>query len=98
MLPTAAVVFLMSTFLDDEVAALAVQWRSTGHRVVAIDVLPAPDTRGADEAHRLAHRVLRLEREDRLERLRHVDVQVVPWQDAGRDALLRQAARVRGQR
>ncbi|GAA2752951.1 DUF58 domain-containing protein [Amnibacterium kyonggiense] len=98
VLPTAAVVFLVSTFLDEDVAGLAVLWRNAGHRVVAIDVLPTPTLEGADEAHRLAHRILQLERADRLDRLRRVDVTVVPWQDEDHDALLRQAARSRGPR
>lgn len=98
VLPTAAVVYLVSTFLDEDVAGLAVQWRSAGHRVVAVDVLPEPSHEGADEATRLASRILRLEREDRLQRLRHLDVLVVPWRDADRDVLLRQAERYRGPR
>ena len=63
VLPSGAVVYLVSTFLDDDVAALAVLWRSAGHRVVAVDVLPEPSLEGADEEHRLAHRILQLERE-----------------------------------
>ena len=98
VLPTAAVVYLVSTFLDEDVAALAVLWRSAGHRVVAVDVLPEPSLEGADEAHRLAHRVLQLERDDRLDRLRRVDVTVVAWRAADRDLLLRQAERYRGPR
>ncbi|MGT2426542.1 DUF58 domain-containing protein [Amnibacterium kyonggiense] len=98
VLPTAAVVYLVSTFLDEDVAGLAVLWRNAGHRVVAIDVLPRLTAEGADEAHRLAHRILQLERADRLERLRRVDVTVVPWERTDRDALLRQAARHRGPR
>ena len=98
VLPTAAVVHLVSTFLDDDVADLAVLWRSAGHRVVAIDVLPEPSLVGADDQQRLASRILQLEREDRLDRLRRVDVTVVAWRDADRDVLLRQAARSRGPR
>ena len=98
VLPTAAVVHLVSTFLDEDVAALAVLWRSAGHRVVAVDVLPEPSQEGADEAMRLASRILRLEREDRLQRLRDLDVTVVPWRAADRDVLLRQAERYRGPR
>jgi len=98
VLPTAAVVYLVSTFLDEDVAGLAVLWRNAGHRVVAIDVLPEPSLEDADEEHRLALRILRLERDDRLERLRRVDVTVLAWQDAGRDLLLRQAERYRGPR
>lgn len=93
VLPPGAVVYLLSTFLDDDVAALALLWRSAGHRVVAVDVLPEPSLQGADEEHRLAHRILQLERSDRLERLRRVDVKVVGWRDADRDVLLRQAER-----
>jgi hypothetical protein len=98
VLPTGAVVYLVSTFLDEDVAALAVLWRNAGHRVVAVDVLPEPSLRDADEPRRLAHRILQLEREDRLERLRRVDVTVVAWRDADREILLRQAERYRGPR
>jgi uncharacterized protein (DUF58 family) len=98
VLPSGAVVYLVSTFLDDDVAALALLWRNAGHRVVAVDVLPEPSLQGADEPRRIAHRILRLEREDRLERLRRVDVVVAGWRDADRDVLLRQAARYRGPR
>ena len=98
VLPSGAVVHLVSTFLDDDVAALAVLWRSAGHRVVAVDVLPEPSLEGADEPQRLAHRILQLERQDRLDRLRRVDVVVVAWRDADRDVQLRQAARYRGPR
>lgn len=98
VLPSGVVVYLLSTFLDDDVAALAVLWRNAGHRVVAVDVLPEPSLRGADETHRLAHHILRLEREDRLDRLRQVDVTVVAWRDASRDVVLRQAERYRGRR
>ena len=98
VLPSGAVVYLVSTFLDDDVAALAVLWRNAGHRVVAVDVLPQPSVQGADDEHRLAHRILQLERSDRLDRLRRVDVLVVGWRDADRDLLLRQAERYRGRR
>ena len=98
VLPAGAVVHLVATFLDDDVAGLAVLWRNAGHRVVAIDVLPQPDLGGVDDQRRLAHRVLRLEREARLDRLRRVGVAVIPWQGADRDVLLRQAERYRGPR
>jgi uncharacterized protein (DUF58 family) len=98
VLPSGAVVYLVSTFLDDDVAALAVLWRNAGHRVVAIDVLPEPSLRGAGEEHRLAHRILQLERSARLDRLRRVDVTVVGWRGGDRDVLLRQAERYRGPR
>ena len=98
VLPSGAVVYLVSTFLDDDVAALALLWRNAGHRVVAVDVLPEPSLQGADEEHRLAARIIGLERSDRLDRLRRVDVTVVGWRDAGRDLVLRQAERYRGPR
>lgn len=98
VLPSGAVVYLVSTFLDEDVAALAVLWRNAGHRVVAVDVLPEPSLQGADEERRLAHRILQLERNDRLDRLRRVDVLVVAWRDPQRDLLLRQAVRYRGPR
>ena len=58
VLPSGAVVYLLSTFLDEDAAALALLWRNAGHRVVAVDVLPEPSERGADDTHRLAHGIL----------------------------------------
>ncbi|TNM64228.1 DUF58 domain-containing protein [Streptomyces sp. NP160] len=81
--PPSALVYVLSTFLDDVAGGAARTWRSRGHRVVAVDVLPAPRLGGTTAAQRLAHQVVALEREDRLEDLRAVGVEVVSWAGAG---------------
>lgn len=87
-----AVVFVMSTFLDDQAMRLALTWRAAGHRVVAVDVLPP---RVADELparERLALRVVDLERGLRLDRLRAAGAELLEWTSPERDAMLRRLA------
>ncbi|MEH3079107.1 MAG: DUF58 domain-containing protein [Quadrisphaera sp.] len=97
--PPSALVYVLSTFLDDVAGGAARTWRSRGHRVVAVDVLPAPRLGGSTAAQRLAHQVVALEREDRLEDLRAVGVEVVTWAGtagaAGRRSQLRALSRRR---
>lgn len=97
--PPSALVYVLSTFLDDVAGSAARTWRSRGHRVVAVDVLPAPRLGGSTAQQRLAHRVVAAEREDRLEDLRAVGVEVVSWAGAsgasGRRAQLRALSRRR---
>src|SRR5690606_40374736 len=66
VLPSGALVVLLSTFLDDEAMSLALTWRHTGHRVVAVDVLPP--VRGAQLTARqlMAYRMVQIQRADRL--------------------------------
>ncbi|MCM3662485.1 DUF58 domain-containing protein [Georgenia satyanarayanai] len=77
--PSGALVVVLSTFLDDEAATMALTWRHAGHRVVAVDVLPP--VRGAQMSVRLlmAYRMVSLQREDRLTTLRRGGVEVVRW-------------------
>ncbi|SDS12420.1 DUF58 domain-containing protein [Agrococcus carbonis] len=79
--PSGALVIILSTFLDDEAMAVALQWRRTGHRVVAVDVLPT--ARGAEVTSRtaMAYRLVALRRDDRLEALRRAGASVVRWDD-----------------
>jgi uncharacterized protein (DUF58 family) len=97
--PPSALVYVLSTFLDDVAGSAARTWRSRGHRVVAVDVLPAPRLGGSTAQQRLAHRVVAAEREDRLDDLRAVGVEVVSWAGAsgasGRRAQLRALSRRR---
>lgn len=96
VLAPGALVYLLSTFLDDEPVALATRWRAAGHRVVAVDVLPRPATGGLDPRARTAFGVLRLEREDRVARLAAGGVDVLAWSQAHegeRAATLRALAR-----
>ena len=78
-LPSGALVVMFSTFLDDESARIAARWRNAGHRVVAVDVLPALRTSGLYDRERLAVRLMTLTREDRMAELADQDVEVVTW-------------------
>ena len=40
-----AIVYVLSTFLDDQPSTLALGWRASGHRVIAVDTLPVRDAR-----------------------------------------------------
>ncbi|WP_029291942.1 DUF58 domain-containing protein [Cellulomonas sp. HZM] len=78
-LPSGALVVVLSTFLDDGPAHAAAQWRSAGHRVVAIDTLPELRTRHLGAREQFALRLVRIAREDRLAALAGADVEVVAW-------------------
>jgi uncharacterized protein (DUF58 family) len=84
-LPADAFVYLFTTALDDEPLTLVRYWRETGHGVVVIDTLP--DVRPARGEHmRIAWRITRMEREDRLAHLSAEGVPVVRWAGSARDA------------
>ena len=91
--PRGALVYLLSTFLDDRTPEAALRWRAGGHRVVAVDVLPAARPDGAGPALVLAHRVLMLEHDDRLASLRARGVDVLRWSAGDADAQLRVLSR-----
>ncbi len=78
-LPSGSLIVIFSTFLDDEAVQLAQEWRSTGHRVVAVDVLPPLKPVLLDPRQRVALRIVTMERHDRLAELRRSDVEVVAW-------------------
>ena len=80
-LPSGALVVVFSTFLDDESAAVAARWRTAGHRVVAVDVLPRLRASGLYDRERLALRMMTLTREDRMAELADQDVELVTWRD-----------------
>ncbi|MCL2515044.1 MAG: DUF58 domain-containing protein [Microbacteriaceae bacterium] len=83
-------VFLFSTFLDDRAEAAAVRLAASGHRVVAVDVLPPPRTATLSGERRLAHRLVMMQRHSRLGRLRGAGVEVLAW-GVARDDVLRDA-------
>lgn len=76
-----AIVYLVSTFLDNEATSVAVLWRAAGHRVIAVDVLPAPDLDGCDPRTRLAHRLVMAERRLRMAGMRANGVELFRWQE-----------------
>lgn len=78
-----ALVVVFSTFLDDEAGRMAAQWRAIGHRVVAMDVLPAPKTRALRREGVVAYRIVMLERTGRIRGLRDAGVDVVRWHTGG---------------
>ena len=87
-----AVVFVMSTFLDDQATRLALTWRAAGHRVIAVDVLPPRSVTELPARERLALRVVDLERALRLDRLRAAGAELLEWSSPERDAVLRRLA------
>jgi len=94
-----AAVFLLSTFLDDHPAASALQFAATGHRVIAVDVLPPGQTHELTVERRIAHRLVMMDRDNRLTALRRGGVDLLTWglkqDDPERDAALLALARPR---
>ncbi|MGC5166729.1 DUF58 domain-containing protein [Luteimicrobium sp. DT211] len=82
VVPPGALVYVFSTFLDDEAPRMATLWRAGGHRVVAVDVLPAPRTGGLQPHERVAFRLVALEREERMSALQASGVELLRWQEA----------------
>ena len=83
ILPSGSLVVVLSTFLDDDAMALALTWRHSGHRVVAVDVLPPLRTSHLRTRMLLAHRMVEMQRSDRLTMLRRGGVDVVRWAPDG---------------
>jgi uncharacterized protein (DUF58 family) len=79
LLTQGAAVFLLSTFLDDHPAASALQFAAAGHRVIAVDVLPAGRTEELVVERRVAHRLVMMDRDNRLAALRRGGVEVLAW-------------------
>jgi uncharacterized protein (DUF58 family) len=100
-IPADALVYLFSTVLDDAAAQLVRTWRSLGHPVVLVDTLP--DVRPVREPYlAIAWRIVRMERQVRLDGLAREGVPIVRWSGSARssaaatlDALARLAARKR---
>lgn len=98
-LAAASLVYVFSTFLDPEAADMARAWRRSGQSVIAVDVLPRVRTGQLDARHRLAYRLVTMERRDRLEELGAAGVEVVHWADvAAATEVLQRAARRSHQR
>ncbi|GAA4147690.1 DUF58 domain-containing protein [Leifsonia shinshuensis] len=87
-----AVVFVLSTFLDDQAMRLALTWRAAGHRVIVVDVLPPRSVAELPARERFALRVVDLERALRLDRLRAAGAELLEWSSPDRDATLRRLA------
>ncbi|WP_241160431.1 MULTISPECIES: DUF58 domain-containing protein [Microbacterium] len=92
IVPPGSIIFVLSTFVEGVAARLATRWRASGHAVVAVDVLPHPDTARLSREQRIALRTLLAERSDILLDLRHAGVEVVSWADPDVDIAMRLAA------
>lgn len=93
--PHGSIIYVLSTFFDGAAAEIAMRWRSSGHRVIAVDTLPELD-RGRLTAERtLALDVLLAERQDMLHQLGESAVETVRWSSRPDDALTA-LARTRG--
>jgi uncharacterized protein (DUF58 family) len=79
-IPSGALIIVFSTFLDDEAARMAALWRHSGHRVLAVDVLPALMTGHLSPTELTAYRIVRMERIDRIDELSRSGVEVVHWE------------------
>jgi uncharacterized protein (DUF58 family) len=97
--PTGAVVVVISPFLDDDVARLALAVRRRGAEVLALDALPCPvhpDTTRPFSQDAL--RLLLAERTERLVFLGAHGVPVLRWEPAALGPMLHRLARARRSR
>jgi uncharacterized protein (DUF58 family) len=79
IVPPGALVYVLSSLLDDEAVRLALRWRVTGHRVIMVDILPAARFARTVRAERVAHRIVMMERDDRIHAMRHHGVELLRW-------------------
>ena len=77
--PTGSVIYVLSTFFVGSAARLALSWRTAGHRVIAVDTLPAPDETGIEPQRRTAMRILLAERREIFRELRQAGVEVLAY-------------------
>ncbi len=80
LVPSSSLVVVLSTFLDEQAATMAVSWASTGHRVIAVDTLPETDVKRLTHEERAAYRLLMVERSDRIDGMVASGVEPVRWQ------------------
>lgn len=92
--PHGSVILVLSTFFRGAAAQTALMWRASGHRVVAIDVLPRLDRSRLSRPQLIALRTVLAERENVFADLHGAGVDVVTWAEDPSSAL-RQVARAR---
>lgn len=90
--PHGSIIYVLSTFFDGAAAEIAMRWRASGHRVVAVDTLPELDRSRLTVERTLALDVLLAERQDMLHQLREAAVETVRW-SSGIDGELSALAR-----
>ena len=81
ILGSGVLIYIVSSFLDDEAVRMAALWAGGGHRVIAVDVLPAPRFARTTRYERIAHRIVLMEREDRIRALHAQGVDLLRWPD-----------------
>jgi uncharacterized protein (DUF58 family) len=92
--PHGSVIFVLSTFFDGAASDIALTWRASGHRLIAVDILPELDRARLSTEQQVALRTVLAEREDVLHDLRGAGVDTVAWRgDAA--AVMRETARSR---
>ena len=93
---TASLVYLLSTFLDDDSARAAHEWLRQRRDVILVDTLPGLSAARISAEFQAARDLTILERTHRLADLTAEGAHVVRWRDPGtRDADLRALARAR---
>lgn len=85
--PHGSIIYVLSTLFDGAAAEIAMRWRASGHRVVAVDTLPDLDRNRLTPERALALDVLLAERQDMLHQLREAAVETVRWSSEIDDAL-----------
>jgi uncharacterized protein (DUF58 family) len=97
IVPPGALVYLLSSLLDDEAIRMALRWRGNGHRVIVVDVLPAAQFAHTTRYERVAHRIVMMERDDRIRTLQARGVELLRWSEDGaslpREAQLQRLSR-----
>lgn len=83
IVPPGALVYLLSSLLDDQAVELALRWRGNGHRVIAVDVLPAARFARTNRYDRVAHRLVMMERAGRISTLQARGVDLLRWPEDG---------------
>jgi len=83
VIPAGTIVYVLSTFLDNEAGRMAELWRVAGHRVVIVDTLQPTTMDRLRREQQTALRIVQLEREARILALGSLDVDVIRWHSAG---------------
>ena len=78
-LPSGCLILVLSTFLDDDPADMALAWRGAGHRVLAVDTLPRLNLTGAAPRLLAAYRLIMMEREERFTSLQRAGIVCFDW-------------------
>jgi uncharacterized protein (DUF58 family) len=81
IVPPGALVYVLSSLLDDQAVRLALRWRGNGHRVIAVDILPGARFGHSNRYQRVAHRLVMMERDDRMRILQTRGVEILRWPD-----------------